>query len=313
MRSASSLAIVLVLSGATLGCGASAPAPGAASTTPVGAQAAAEEREREAALAALKARENEIRELKGQLALAKAEAHELRETQVHRSEFQRETVRIGSGRREADVWEESGAIDDSGPRPVLRLYGDAPSAGTGGGLSRWESGPAPRSEVPPLVIPEAPPGVETRLPVAPLPGGPAFTAQARPALELGAAPQSQDEAVVLYQAALKAVSERKLGSALRALHGFLVKFPAHPYAHNALYWKGEVLYAERQYAQAVQAYEEVVRKQPRGSKSADALFKLGMSLRRMGNVQAAKQRFQQVQAQYPGSVAARLAAEEIGR
>ena len=301
--------------GVAQGCGGASQQVTPASTLP-SAASAAESAER-TRLAELKARENEIRELRGQLALAKAEAGELKDSVARSSEFHRETVRIGPTAREVEAAAATGFIDDSGPRPVLRLYGDA-GGGTGGGLTRWEPTPvsSPRG-TPPLIIPEAPPGIETRLPIAPLPDAPMFTAQASGSAaslaavsHVGPAPTEADGAVALYQSALRAVGDRKLGLALRSLHEFLVKYPNHAYADNALFWKGEVLYAERQYAQALSAYAEALRRYPRGNKAADSLLKMGLCTKRMGNVRLAQSHFEKVQSLYPGTVAERLASEE---
>lgn len=299
--------------GVAQGCGGASQKAAPASTLP-SAASAAESAER-TRLAELKARENEIRELRGQLALAKAEAGELKDSVARSSEFHRETVRIGPTAREVEAAAAAGFIDDSGPRPVLRLYGDG---GSGGGLTRWEPTPVASSRgTPPLIIPEAPPGIEARLPIAPLPDAPSFTAQAPGwSASLGGAgafepaPSEADGAVALYQGALRAIGDRKLGLALRSLHEFLVKYPNHAYADNALFWKGEVLYAERQYAQALSAYAEALRRYPRGNKAADSLLKMGLCTKRMGNVRLAQSHFEKVQSLYPGTVAARLASEE---
>jgi tol-pal system protein YbgF len=117
-------------------------------------------------------------------------------------------------------------------------------------------------------------------------------------------------AVERYRAALAHLEGRRLPEALTALTGFLDEFPAHPYAGNALYWRGEVRYAMRRYGEALRDFERLVRQHPRGEKAADALLKMGLCHQRMGDETRARAYFRRVRNEYPESVAARLASQE---
>ncbi|MEZ4256928.1 MAG: tol-pal system protein YbgF, partial [Polyangiales bacterium] len=121
---------------------------------------------------------------------------------------------------------------------------------------------------------------------------------------------AEELALAEYQAALSNIRDRKFGAALKGLHEFLVKHPKHAYADNALYWKGEVLYAQRQYGQALVTFEDVVVRFPRGNRVSDAFLKAGLCHARMGNLKNARGYFQRLKSLFPDSVAARMASQE---
>ena len=141
-------------------------------------------------------------------------------------------------------------------RPVLRLYGPlAPSAA---------SRPASSSDVlalpgptAPAIVAAPPVGALDRLPVMLTPGGsdsvpaipdaPIIVAAPSPT---HAAPSVEGPVELSYREALAHVSAYRFGDALASLSAFVLAHPDHPYADNAMYWRGEVLYAEREYAAA---------------------------------------------------------------
>ncbi|HEY8088897.1 MAG TPA: tetratricopeptide repeat protein, partial [Polyangiaceae bacterium] len=80
-----------------------------------------------------------------------------------------------------------------------------------------------------------------------------------------------------YEAALALVGARQYDRALDALAAFLVKYPDHPYADNAMYWRGECYFAKGDFLHAAEQFEGTVTRFPAGNKAPDALLKLGMS------------------------------------
>ena len=81
-------------------------------------------------------------------------------------------------------------------------------------------------------------------------------------------------------------------------------------ADNALYWRGEVLYAQRQYGRALRQFEGVLASAPDGDRVPDALYKIGLCHRRMGEPQRAREAFERLRTRFPDSKAARLASQE---
>lgn len=168
--------------------------------------------------------------------------------------------------------EESVDTEDPTPRPSIRILGSARPNGRGPwrGDDRVEqTGPADGSD----------------------------GADGRPsALDPAAKPA--------YDAALALVNARKYDSALDALAAFLVKWPDHPYADNAMYWRGECYLARGDHAHAAEQFEGVLTRFPAGNKAPDALLKLGMTAQRMGDPARAKELFARLVRDYPQSPAA---------
>jgi tol-pal system protein YbgF len=113
------------------------------------------------------------------------------------------------------------------------------------------------------------------------------------------------EAKHTYDSALAMVSAKKYNQALDAFASFLVKWPDHPLAENALYWRGESYYALGDFARAEEQFEGVVSRFPTGNKSPDALLKAGLSAQQLGKTEIAKSWFSKLQREYPQSDAAR--------
>jgi len=119
-------------------------------------------------------------------------------------------------------------------------------------------------------------------------------------------PQALDPAAKrAYDAALGLVAARQYPQALDALAAFLVKWPDHPYADNAMYWRGEAYFARGEYARAAEQFEGVLARFPGGNKVPDALLKLGMCAQKAGDPVRARSYFDRLAQQYPQSEAAR--------
>lgn len=348
-RSLTSIGLLLALCGAPLasGCGASSPSRSVASPASVGvvgragvAPTGQVDRRRFEALRV------HARELESRVALAEAEANDLRaQLRDAEAETRRRTVRIGAGRGGAEESLRAAHAEDDGPvdvdvavpvagsdrRPVLQLVGEPSALAVRG---------APLPPMAPLVLPPAPPGVETRLPVVALPGADAPGRYARQlAAAVAATPVARLPALAMdvpqlgqraeltppayaapapptggatdeYRAALELVHTRRLEQALAALSVFIERHPEHPHAEGARYWRAQVHYAQREYASALTEFEELVRLSPQGGKAADALLNIGLCHQRMGDLARAHLFFQRVLRQFPQSDAARAAARQ---
>ncbi len=108
-----------------------------------------------------------------------------------------------------------------------------------------------------------------------------------------------------YDAAIGLVNSRKYEQALDALAAFLVKWPDHPYADHAMYWRGECYFARGDFARAADQFEGVLARFPAGAKAPDALLKLGMSHQRLGNTPKARECFARLARDFPQTDAAR--------
>ncbi len=163
----------------------------------------------------------------------------------------------------------SEAADDTSARPVLRVTGASRHGG---------------KEVVEQTMPD-----ESAAPPAPSSRPSALDPDARKA----------------YDSALALVNGKQYAPALEAFSAFLARYPDHPYASNAIYWRGECYFAQGDYLRAAEQFDSVVTRYPLGNKTPDALLKLGMTQQKLGNLQKAKEYFDKLQHDFPRSDAVR--------
>lgn len=108
-----------------------------------------------------------------------------------------------------------------------------------------------------------------------------------------------------YDAALALATSRQYDRALEALSGFLVKYPDHPYAENALYWRGECYFARGEFLRAAEQFEAVLGRFGGGKKAPDALLKIGASHERLGSPDRAREYWDRLRRDFPRSEAAK--------
>lgn len=247
------------------------PVPGAA-TPDLAAQLAGLEQR-------LAERDQLVTQLESRLSLLEAEQRQLRYAVAEREAAPavglRETVRIGENSPAREERAESRRHEQ---RPVLRLYENRRN-----------------SEMPLESIPE----VTERLPVAPLPAS----------LGLGRAPEPSTDSDP-YLSAIDLVRRRDFAAALAALGAFLRDHPSDERVARAQFWRGEVLFAQKQYAEALGAFETSLSREPRGEKAPDSLLKIGLCHRRLGAPDRARAAIDKLKLQFPQSNAARLAQAE---
>lgn len=82
----------------------------------------------------------------------------------------------------------------------------------------------------------------------------------------------------MYDSAFVLVKNGQYDKAESSFLSFLEANPDHELAGNAKYWLGETYYVRGKFEQAARTFAEGYQKYPKGSKAADNLLKLGMSL-----------------------------------
>lgn len=312
------IALVLALGGCAAAEAQTAP------TTPDTAEL---ERARAARVAVERA-QSRLRELEAELALSRAESDQLRdEVGTLRAEANQRSTTVSrqcasepasTPEPEVVVAEAEPAPADAGPRPVLRLYGPAPSERP---AMRTDVAAVPGPNAPSIVAP--PPQGAARLPVyamgtdpsdvPAIPVAPVAVAGQEPPPATAAPlvqPEDHDRATRQYRRALRSLSERRLRDAREGLARFVAEHPSHPYADNAMYWRAEILYTRRDYRGALRELSQLIERYPRGNKVPDALLRIGVCYERLGRRGSARRVFDRLRAQYPRSVAARQAARE---
>ncbi|MDO8475418.1 MAG: tol-pal system protein YbgF [Candidatus Rokubacteria bacterium] len=156
-----------------------------------------------------------------------------------------------------------------------------------------ESRPAPA-----VVPPPAPPVTPVPIP-APAP---------KPAAPAPAAPPSRNaEANRLFAAALAKLRAGDNGQAALEFTEFVVQYPAHPQAAAAQNHIGEAYYRQRDYRQAMAEFQKTVDGYTQAAQVSEALLKIGLCHRALGDAARAKASWEQVVKQFPKSDAARQA------
>jgi tol-pal system protein YbgF len=113
------------------------------------------------------------------------------------------------------------------------------------------------------------------------------------------------DARVAYDGARNLVVARKYREAIDAFTAFLVKWPDHPMADNAMYWRGECFIALGDYAHAEQELEGALARFPLGNKTPDILLKLGMVEDKLGHADKSRGYYDKLSQDYPKSDAAK--------
>ena len=116
-----------------------------------------------------------------------------------------------------------------------------------------------------------------------------------------------------YNYAMGLLTQANYPAAEQAMRNFVRRWPNDPLAGNAQYWLGETYYVRKNYADAATAFAQGYEKYPKGSKAADDLLKLGMSLSNLGQKADACRAYARLQHDFPlppQAVRDRLASEK---
>lgn len=123
-----------------------------------------------------------------------------------------------------------------------------------------------------------------------------------------------DAAASSYENAFALLKAANYDAAEVEFKSFLDQYPDHVLAPNAKYWYGETFYVRGQYEHAARIFADAYQSDPKGSKSADNLLKLGLSLAGMGNKDDACVALRQLGKDgQPGSPVMRRGEQEMGR
>ncbi|WP_084650215.1 tol-pal system protein YbgF [Stappia stellulata] len=104
-----------------------------------------------------------------------------------------------------------------------------------------------------------------------------------------------------YDAAYSLILSGDYQAAEREFRAFLEANPNDPQAANAQFWLGESHYARDQYREAADAFLKSYTDYPDSAKVTDSLLKLGLSLRGIGQTDAACATFSELLTKYPGA------------
>jgi tol-pal system protein YbgF len=115
----------------------------------------------------------------------------------------------------------------------------------------------------------------------------------------------------MYEVAVGQVKGGNPKKGRETLSDFASKYPGHKLIPNALYWKGEAFFAEKDFENAILTFQDVVDKYPRGEKAPDAMYKQGLSFLALKDVKNARILLDLVPKKYPKSKAAEMAKKKL--
>lgn len=104
-----------------------------------------------------------------------------------------------------------------------------------------------------------------------------------------------------YKFAFALLRKGDYGKAEAAFRAFVVGNGEHRLAGNAQYWLGETYYVRKDYPHAAEAFLAGFQNYGEGSKGADSLIKLGLTLSNMGQNEDACAAFYEIEVSYPGA------------
>ena len=124
-------------------------------------------------------------------------------------------------------------------------------------------------------------------------------------------PVAVDEKAAYQSAVDLVLVEKDYEQAITAFEAFVIDHPKSSLVANSQYWLGQLLYKEKKRDEARAAFLIVTEKYPDSSKRADALFKVGIIDEYLGKKDSAKMFYEKVLKEYAGSSAASLASKRL--
>lgn len=117
-----------------------------------------------------------------------------------------------------------------------------------------------------------------------------------------------------YKIAVKLVLEKKQYiQAIQAFQDFIKKYPKSHYHPNAHYWLGQLYYNQGNKHDASYHFALVVKDYGKSSKAPDALLKIGIIMQETNQIDKAKTIYRQVGKLYPNSDASKQAQKRLLR
>jgi tol-pal system protein YbgF len=142
---------------------------------------------------------------------------------------------------------------------------------------------------------------------APAPAPPPTPAPAPASPASGPTPSRNTEADRMFAAALAKLRAGDDGQAALEFTEFVTQYPAHPQVAAAQNYIGDAYYRQREYRQALGEYQKTVDTYTQAAQVSEALLKIGLCQRALGDGARAKTSWEQVIKQFPKSDAARQA------
>lgn len=121
-----------------------------------------------------------------------------------------------------------------------------------------------------------------------------------------------DDGRQIFEQATQDLTQGRYPMALQGFRDYVVRFPQTDLSDNAQYGIGECWFAESQFDSASVEYSRVDSLYPLGDKVPAALYKLALSLEKLGRASEAKRALESLVGRYPLSGESQLARERLG-
>ncbi len=112
---------------------------------------------------------------------------------------------------------------------------------------------------------------------------------------------------------MDALKARNYAAATEGFRSLAATYPQGELADNTQYWLGESYYVTQEYDHAAAAFQHVLSGWPNSHKVPDAMLKLGYTQIEQKKVVAGRATLQQVVDNFPGTDAAKLAADRLAK
>ncbi|MEN8213510.1 MAG: tol-pal system protein YbgF, partial [Pseudomonadota bacterium] len=176
----------------------------------------------------------------------------------------------------------------------------------GGGAGEDESSSlSDQAENADEAIVESDPGVEAEAEAVPEVGQQEPAASSQASVAGPPQPGEQRQYTHAYDLLMQ---ERDFQQAIAAFQQLLKEYPDGQYADNAQFWLGEAYYAKNELDDALEEFQNLVDRYAQSPKVPDAVYKVGYIHKIRGDVDKARMVFEGLIEHYPDSPAARLAA-----
>ncbi|MFV2061098.1 MAG: tol-pal system protein YbgF [Gammaproteobacteria bacterium] len=124
-------------------------------------------------------------------------------------------------------------------------------------------------------------------------------------------PTSSQDEQKLYQQAFNLLRELRYDKSIAAFNKFIKTYPKGRYAHIAQYWVGEAHYAQRNFKEAIKAYQTLIISYAKSPKVAEALLKIGYSYYELNDIKNAKSNLSKLVKLYPETTEASQAKNKL--
>jgi len=169
--------------------------------------------------------------------------------------------------------------------------------------------PTPLPPPPVAVAPPAPAPMPPRASAPPSSPAPPPAATVQPP----AAPAAQSQADDLYQVGLGKYQAGDLDGAVVTLYEVVANYPTDPARERAQFLIADIFYSQKDYRGAIAEFESLITTAPAGSRAPEALLKIGLAQRSLGDEARARRAWERLVKEHPGSAAARQARTLLKR